>query len=116
MSHYFIVSTFDIHACENYIIVVQMIILYKDPEGSGLNDTITNTYQKSGSDSKPDGRARAKSIVDFSELEQKVAGLEKTISEQETTIANMKKELELYQQKVSYVQAYYLSRHITCPD
>ena len=69
-----------------------MIILYKDPNGDGMSDKTSTTYQKNDSDSNQNFRSRAKSLGDFMELEQKIADLKKTISEQETTINKMKEE------------------------
>ena len=67
-------------------------MLYKDPNGDGMSDTVSSTYKKNGSDGNQNFRPRAKSLVEFMELEQKVANLKKTISEQETTINKMKQE------------------------
>ena len=69
-----------------------MIILYKDPNGDGMSNKSSTTCQKSGSDSNQNFRPRAKSLVEFMELEQKVDDLKKTISEQETTINKMKED------------------------
>lgn len=69
-----------------------MVILYKDPNGDGMSDKTSTTYQKNDSDSNQNFRSRAKSLGDFMELEQKIADLKKTISEQETTINKMKEE------------------------
>ena len=65
-----------------------MIILYQDPDGTGLKDMTSSSHQRSGSSDV----VRAKSNADMLELKQKIVNLEKTISEQETTINKMKEE------------------------
>ena len=69
----------------------QMIILYKDPNGDSLKDTMTGTYSRKGSDQSN----RRKSMKSESlELEQKVILLEKQVAEQEEIIEKMKQEME----------------------
>ena len=74
-----------------------MVLLYKDPNGEGLEDTMTDT-QSSGS-------RRMSSIalkVDSSELEGKIADLERKLTQRDETIDKMKSEMEAAQ-KVSII-------------
>ena len=70
---------------------MQMIILYKDPNGDSLKDTMTTTYTTTN------GSSTLKS-PSSEEWEQKVVSLEKKLSEREELIDKMKREIE---QKVS---------------
>ena len=63
-----------------------MIILYKDPNGDGLKDTGSSSSQRRSSE--------LKIKPDASELEEKVAFLERKLSEQENTINKMKNDLQ----------------------
>ena len=66
-----------------------MIILYRDPSGEGLKDTMTGANQRNSSDQlKTSSLMKVKS--DSYELEKMVAFLEKKLSEQENTIDKMK--------------------------
>ena len=69
-----------------------MIILYRDPNGDGLKDTVNTSNQRRGSDVKTNTIIQAKS--DSSELEEKVAFLERKLIEQEDTINKMKHQME----------------------
>ena len=69
-----------------------MIILYRDPNGDGLKDTVNSSNQRRGSDVKTNTVVQVKS--DSSELEEKVAFLERKLTEQEDTINEMKHQME----------------------
>ena len=78
-----------------------MVLLYKDPNGEGLEDTGTDT-QTSGSRRKSNIALK----VDSSELEGKIADLERKLTQRDETIDKMKSEMEAAQ-KVSIICTHY---------
>ena len=76
------------------IIIWQMVLLYKDPNGEGLDDTTDTQTNASRS------RCNAAFKVDSSELEGKIADLERKLTQRDETIDKMKSEMEAAQ-KVS---------------
>ena len=71
-----------------------MIILYKDPNGDSLKDTMTGTsYSRKGSDYDQNNRRKSMKSESL-ELEQKIILLEKQVAEQEEIIEKMKQEME----------------------
>ena len=74
-----------------------MVLLYKDPNGESLEDTMTDT-QTNGSRRKSNIALK----VDSSELEGKIADLERKLTQRDETIDKMKSEMEAAQ-KVSIV-------------
>ena len=67
-----------------------MVLLYKDPKGESIEDTMSQTGSKPNSALK----------VESSELEGKIADLERKLSQKDETIDKMKLEMEAAQ-KVS---------------
>ena len=70
---------------------MQMVLLYKDPDGESIEETMTGT-QTNGSGSKSKAFR-----VDSSELEDKIADLERKLTEKDETIDKMKSEMEAAQ-------------------
>ena len=73
-----------------------MTILYRDPSGDGLKDTVNGSK---GSDFKTNTLIQVKS--DPSELEEKIAFLKRKLSEQEDTINKMKNKMEKSHEVIS---------------
>ena len=73
-------------------ILWQMVLLYKDPNGEGLEDTMTDT--------QANGSRSMSNTVGSSELEGKIADLERKLTQRDETIDKMKSEMEAAQ-KVS---------------
>ena len=74
-----------------------MIILYRDPNGEGLKDTMTGTgshHKTPRSSELKQNNTLTQIKLDTSEFEEKIAFLEKKVSEQENTITKMKKEMK----------------------
>lgn len=73
-----------------------MIILYKDPDGKSMKDTLsgTSTFQKNFSDTDIN---KATNKQDSSEWEKKVMSLEKKVSEQCEIIDQMKIKMKYYE-------------------
>ena len=70
-----------------------MIILYRDPNGDDLKDTMTSSYQRTRRNAElKSNNTLIQLRSDTSELEEKIAFLEKKVSEQENIITKMKKE------------------------
>ena len=77
-----------------------MIILYKDPDGKNLQVTMTTIqrHNRSDSDAKSGSTiTRRKLDLESSQLVEKVAFLERKLTENELTMDKMKKELEVLQ-------------------
>ena len=70
---------------------MQMVLLYKDPDSESIEETMTGT-QTNGSGSKSNAFR-----VDSSELEGKIADLERELTEKDETIDKMKSEMEAAQ-------------------
>ena len=74
-----------------------MVLLYKDPNGKGIEDAMTDTQSNA---------RRSKSNLaykgDSSELEGKIADLERELTQRDETIGKMKSEMEAAQ-KVSII-------------
>ena len=70
---------------------MQMVLLYKDPDGESIEETMTGT-QSYGSGSKANAFR-----VDSSELESKIADLERKLTEKDETIDKMRSEIEAAQ-------------------
>ena len=68
---------------------IQMIMLYKDPNG----ENVMTTYQQNSSELKASKHPSVKIKPDSSELEEKVAFLERKLSEKEETIDRMKRQM-----------------------
>ena len=68
-----------------------MVLLYKDPDGESIEETMTST-PSNGSGSKANAFR-----VDSSQLESKIADLERKLTEKDETIDKMKSEIEAAQ-------------------
>ena len=85
-------------------------MLCKDPDGSGLEDTISFCRQKNDSRGKTTYGGRAKSNINILELKQKVVSLEKMISawtrghnkQDERRIFQTKRKVENYNSMISW--------------
>ena len=84
---------------------MQMVLLYKDPDGESIEETMTGT-QTNGSCSKSKAFR-----VDSSELEDKIADLERKLTEKDETIDKMKSEMEAAQ-NVSILYAHVVAHKI----
>ena len=69
-----------------------MVLLYKDPNGESLEDTMTDTQTKA-SVSKSNAAFNMGSL----ELEGKIADLERKLTQRDETIDKMKSEMEAAQ-------------------
>ena len=75
-----------------------MITLYKDPGGETLQVTMTTIRNKSDSEAKSNSTiTRTRLDLESSQMAEKVAYLEKKLTENEVTMDKMKKELEVLQ-------------------
>ena len=72
-----------------------MIILYRDPNGDDLSETMTTSYQTTRRSSELKSNITLTQLrSDTSEFEEKIALLERKVSEQENIITEMKKEMK----------------------
>ena len=67
-----------------------MIILYKDPTGEGLQDTMTGTINKDNRRSRLETNQEA---ADPTKLIQKIAFLESKLTQSEHTVDRMRREV-----------------------
>ena len=80
-----------------------MIILYKDPGGETLQVTMTTIHNRSDSEAKSTSTITRKRLdLELSQLAERVAYLEKKLTENELTMDKMKKEMEVLQNVCSW--------------